>query len=215
MRHVKRLVAFILATVSMGLAGDTVPSKMTHLIVQMEGADFPKDSFAAKPKIMWRASNQYCRVDEEPDPAHGIHGRLIINEPDVWMANLLDNTARHIVDSGPTFNCRLPIFAFDAETLKTKLGELEFGRELEFFRNNGAKQVEGPKLSFPANYYDLKLAGNVLLLVERADIHAPIRIGLIRGDKTYMVIYSLWDNQVPFKLELFAKPVGMKVEEAK
>jgi hypothetical protein len=36
------------------------PTKMTHMIVQMSGTDIAKDSFAAQPKIYWRASNQYC-----------------------------------------------------------------------------------------------------------------------------------------------------------
>jgi hypothetical protein len=48
----------------------------------MSGTDIPDDSFAAKPKVYWRASNQYCRVDEEPDTEKGIHGRTVINEPD-------------------------------------------------------------------------------------------------------------------------------------
>src|ERR1700675_4257139 len=107
-----------------GVCADRAPTKMIHLIVQMSGTDVPGDSFAAKPKILWRASNQYCRIDEEPDPENGIHGRMIINEPDVWLINLADRTAKHMVDHGPTYNCKLPIFATDAETLKSKIGEL-------------------------------------------------------------------------------------------
>jgi hypothetical protein len=66
---------------------------MIHAIVQMSGPDFFAESLAAKPKIYWRASSQYCRIDEEPDPANGIHGRLIVNEPDAWLINLADQTA--------------------------------------------------------------------------------------------------------------------------
>jgi hypothetical protein len=44
------------------------PSQMIHAIVQMSGTDFSAESFAAKPKTFWRASKQYCRIDEEPDP---------------------------------------------------------------------------------------------------------------------------------------------------
>ncbi len=188
---------------------------MTHLSAQMSGPDIPPDSFAAKPKIIWRAANQYCRVDEEPDPEHGIHGRIIINEPDVWMVNLADNTARHFVDQGPTFNCKLPVFAFDQDALKTKIGELEFGHEVEFFQKNGAKRVEGPKLSFETNYYELTIEDSLLKLVEIPNIHAPLRVGLTRGDKTYVVKYLLWDDHVPFKADVFAKPSGVKIEDAK
>jgi hypothetical protein len=154
-------------------------------------------------------------VDEEPDPKEGIHSRIVFNEPDVWLINLADNTAKHLVDHGPTFNCKLPVFATDLETAKGKVGELEFGRELEFFQANGAKQIEGPKLEFETNYYEVVVGDSVLKLVERADIHAPILIGLIRGDKAFWVRYLLWDNQVPFKADLFAKPTGLKIEEPK
>lgn len=215
MRPLNLLAAFILAMSHTGWGVDTAPGKMTHLSVQMSGPDIPPDSFEAKPKIIWRASNQYCRVDEEPDVEHGIHGRIIINEPDMWMVNLEDNTARHMIDPGPTFNCKLPVFAFDADVLKTKIGELEFGRELEFFRSNGARRVDGPKLSFETNYYELKIEDTVLILVEVVNIHVPIRVGYARGDKKYMIKYLLWDDQVPFKAAIFAKPDGVKIEEAK
>jgi hypothetical protein len=198
-----------------GFQTSSMPTKMTNMIVQMSGTDIPAESFAAKPKVYWRASNQYCRIDEEPDPKNGIHGRMIINEPDVWLINLADSTAKHMVDTGPTFNCRLPIFATDQETAKSKLGELEFGRELEFFQANGATSVEGPKLEFEAKYYELTIGDSVLKLVERADIHAPLLIALIRGEKVLQARYLLWDDQVPFKADLFAKPTGVTIEELK
>jgi len=204
---------FTLAILSTGFCADDAPNKMTHLIAQMSGTDIPSDSFPAKPKTIWRASNRYCRVDEEPDPENGIHGRIVMNEPDAWLINLQDNTAQHIVDPGPTFNCRLPVFAFSQEVLKTKVGQLEFGRELEFFQSNGAKRVVGPKLSFEVNYYELEIEGAMLKLVERADIHAPLMVGIVLGDKSWMVKYLLWDDQVPFQATLFDKPTGANIKE--
>jgi hypothetical protein len=187
---------------------------MAHAIIQMSGSDISGDSFAAKPKTVWRATNQYCRVDEQPDPEKGIDGRLVVNEPDAWLINLANNTAKHLIDPGPTFNCKLPIFAMDSEIVKSKVGELEVGRELDFFHGNGAQLVDGPKLSFEAKYYELKVGDWVLHLVERVDIHAPILISLSRGDKTYQARYLLWE-QVPFKADLFATPIGVKLEEVK
>ncbi|MGB8013014.1 MAG: hypothetical protein WCF68_15480 [Terriglobales bacterium] len=203
----------VMAVSRAGVCADA-PTKMIHAIVQMSGTNISAESFAAKPKTFWRASNQYCRVDEEPDPANGIHGRLVVNEPDAWLINLADQTAKHVLDKGPTFNCKLPIFAFDAETVKSKLGELEIGRELDFFHANSAKLIDGPKLEFEARYYELKVADSVLRLVERVDIHAPILISMVKGDKAYEVRYLLW-TEVPFKADLFASPTGVKIEEAK
>jgi hypothetical protein len=192
------------------------PTMMIHVIAQMSGTDVPAGAFAGKPKTMWRASNSYCRIDEEPDPEHGLHLRTIMNEPNAWLVDLASNRAKHMVDPGPTFNCRMPIFAFDMSMVKGKIGELEYGRELEFFQKYGAKQVEGPKLeSFAANYYELTIDGMLLTLVERADTHAPIMIRLVQGEKITKVKYLLWEDQVPFKLDLFAKPTGVKMEEAK
>jgi hypothetical protein len=205
----------ILGLLGGGLQISSKPTKMTNVIVQMSGTDIPADSFAAKPKVYWRASNQYCGVDEEPDPDNNIHGRTVISEPDAWLINLADGTAKHLIDQGPTFDCKLPVFALDPETAKSKIGELEFGRELAFVQANGAKAVEGPKLEFKANYYELTVGDSVLKLVERADIGAPLLIALIRGNSIVQVRYLLWDDQVPFKANMFAKPTGVKIEEAK
>jgi hypothetical protein len=110
----------------------------------------------------------------------------------------------------------MPIFAFDSAMAKGKVGELEFGHELEFFQKNGAKQVDGPQLNeFKTNYYELTVDGMVLKLVERVDIHAPILVGLVQGQRITQVRYLLWEDQVPFKLDLFAKPTVVKMEEAK
>ena len=64
---------------------------MTKLIVRLESPEVPGQSFAAKPKTLYRAGTGYCRTEELPDPEHGIHGLMIINEPDVWMVNRLRN----------------------------------------------------------------------------------------------------------------------------
>jgi hypothetical protein len=186
------------------------------VMVQLSGTDIPAGAFAGKPKTMWRASNSYCRSDEEPDPERGLHLRTIMNEPDAWLVDLANSRAKHMVDPGPTFNCRLPIFAFDMAMFRGKIGELEYGHELDFFQKNGAKQVDGPKLeSFKATYYELTIDGMVLTLVERVDIHVPILIGLIQGQKVTQVKYLLWEDDVPFQKDLFAKPMGVTMEEAK
>ena len=130
--------------------GQQLPETMTKLSVRLQSPEVPDDSFGAKPKTMYRAGNRYCRTEEQPDHEHGIHGLLIINEPDVWMVNLFTKTAQHFVDSGPTFNCRMPMFIGDQEKsgadTKNPLLELEFGRELAYFKEKEATRREGPVL---------------------------------------------------------------------
>jgi hypothetical protein len=189
------------------------PKKMIHVVVQMRGTNISIGSFAAKPKVYWRASTQYCRVDEEPDLENKIHGRMIANEPDIWVSNLADKTAKHILDAGPAYACHLPIFAIDPELAKSEIAKLEIGHEVEFFRINGAKLIEGPKLTFPSECYKLVMEDVELTLVERTEDHAPVFIGLTRGPKSYKVSYLLWNDQLPFKSSLFSKPSDVRIQE--
>lgn len=212
MRYV--LIAIVVCLLSSFLCAGESPSEMTQLVVRMTGTSIPEDSFGAKPKRIWRSGIQYCRIEEEADPERGIHANVIINEPDIWMVNLADKTARHFLDEGSTLNCRLPIFATDAESAKGKLGELEFGHEFEFFSKNGAKVVDGPKWPFDVEFYQVEVGDNLLSLIVRADSHAPIRISLNNG-KTFRQVQYLAFDLVPFKADLFAKPTGVTIEEPK
>ena len=40
---------------------------MTKMVVQLQSATVPADSFAAKPKTMFRAGTEFCRIEEESD----------------------------------------------------------------------------------------------------------------------------------------------------
>jgi hypothetical protein len=79
--------------------------------VHREDPEIMTGSVLAQPKVMYRAGTKYCRVEEAEDSQNKIHGLFIVDEPDAWMINLYDKLARHVVDPGPTFNCKLPIFA--------------------------------------------------------------------------------------------------------
>jgi hypothetical protein len=211
-----RMLAKLAATLLLAsAAGVPTPTTMTHVIVHYSGGDIQPGSFAEKPKTFWRSGTSFCRVEEAADSEQNLHLLIVTNEPNSWLIDLANNRMKHMVDPGPTFNCRLPIFAFSQAMATGKIGQLEFGHELEFFRSHNATQKEGPDLkSFKALYYELQIDDDAKLeLVERADIQAPILIALIQGDKATTVRYSLWEDQLPFKPELFTPPTGMKVEE--
>jgi hypothetical protein len=142
--------------------GQEIPKTMTKIETVLQGPNIPAGSFATKPKVMYRAGTRYCRVEEAADTEHGVHGLLIVNEPDAWMVNLANKTARHIVDSGPTFDCHLPIFADDPD--KDASG-LEFGREMEFFKSRGATPREGSVLQGKqTTQYQVEIGGSKLAL---------------------------------------------------
>src|SRR5262249_27748599 len=146
LRHLYLLFALIgfllysqLVASSSGIAD--APS-MTRIVIRASGPRIPAESFAAKPKTFYLAGDKYGRVEEELDREQGIQGRFITNEPDIWIVNLVTKTAQHIVDHGPTFNFHAPIVWTPKIHGQPELGaefkELDFGKELQFFRERGA-----------------------------------------------------------------------------
>jgi hypothetical protein len=195
------------------------PKTMTKMVVQLQSPDAPAGSFAARPKTMLRAGTQFCRVEEEPDPEHGIHGVMIISEPDVWMVNLADKSARHIVDPGPTFNCRMPMFAGLLQGLpedeSKQIASLEFGGELEFFKGKGATPQQGAVLQTKQTVvYKLQFGELTVALFTYGTPERPLAVALSRGEKREIFWYSGY-GQVDFDPKLFAKPEHVAIEEAK
>jgi hypothetical protein len=214
----KRACLFACLLTSAVLAQEP-PKTMTKLVVQLQSADLPSDSFAAKPKTMFRAGTQFCRVEEEPDTEHGIHGMVIINEPDVWMVNLTTMTAQHVVDSGPTFNCRLPILGAEASDLPSdqakEVGELEFGHELEFFKSKGATPQQGMVLQTKQTIlYRLQFGDSIVALFTYGAPERPLAVAWTRGEKKEIFWYSGY-GQMDFDPKLFGKPEHVKIEESK
>lgn len=210
MKHLPLLISACLLS---GLSFSQEPPKeMTKIEVQLQGPDIPANSFRAKPRTMYRAGSRYCRVEEALDSEKGIHGLLIINEPDYWVADLINKTARHGVDPGPTFNCRMPLFADDPE--KEAAG-LEFGLEMEFFKAKGATPHEGAILqNRKTTQYQVEIGGSKLALFTYGTPERPLAVGRVRGDKGEIFWYSGY-GRVPFDATLFARPDGMKIEEVK
>jgi hypothetical protein len=216
----KSLILFMITLVARVIGfGQQSPEVMTRLAVKLESPEVPEGSFAAQPKIMFRAGAGYCRTEEVPDPEHGIHGLMILNEPDAWMVNLLTKTAQHLVDSGPTFNCRLPIFRGEQvkspADLRRPLLELEFGRELEYFKGRGAAPQKGPVLrDEPTTVYAVDIGDSQLFLFTTGTPERPWAVARQHGNLREIYWYGAYD-QLPFDPKLFAKPEGVKIEEAK
>jgi len=193
---------------------------MTKLVVRLQSSEFPETSFASQPKTMYRAGTGYCRIEEFPDLENGIHGLVIMNEPDTWMVNRLNKSAKHFVDEGPTFNCRMPVFVDQVrsvEDTKTKLMQLEFGRELAYFKRNGATESEGPVLQGkPTKAYSLEVEDCTLFLITTGTPERPVAIARDRAEpknrETYW--YGAFE-QVPFDIKLFEKPQGVTIEDVK
>jgi hypothetical protein len=187
------------------------PKTMTKLEVAVEGPQIAAGSFAAKPKTMFRAGSRYCRIEEQADTENKIHGLMIINEPDFWMVNLWDKSARHGVDPGPSFNCKMPIFADDSK----EVSALEFGLEMDFFRSKDAARHEGVVLQGKqTTQYQVEIGGSKLALFTYGSPEHPLAVGRVRANSGEIFWYSGY-GEVPFDAKLFTKPEGVKIQEIK
>lgn len=195
------------------------PTTMTKLEVRLQSPDAPEGSFSALPKVMYRAGAGYCRIEEAPDPEHGIHGLMILNEPDAWMVNLLSKSARHMVDTGPTFFCHLPMFSDAKEQSSTdpklRVSALEFGRELDYFKSMGALPKPGPVLQGQkTTAYLTNVGTTVLVLFTYGPSGFPLAVTRKIGDKSDTWWYSGY-GEIPFDAKLFSRPTGVAIEDQK
>jgi hypothetical protein len=191
------------------------PKTMTRLVVRLESAELKPGSFASKPRTFYRATANYCRIEEAPDPDNDIQGMIIMAQPDVWMVNLATKQGRHLLISGP--GCRLPIFTMQevkaAPDLKHPLLDLEFGRELEFFKNKAKSPEAGPVLQGkPTKLYTVKLEDSELLLFTTGTPEVPLAVILKKSSGEYTYTYDSYE-QLPFNAKLFSKPEGVAIRE--
>jgi hypothetical protein len=216
-----RLLLFCLVT-AIGLGQQTPnqpsPATMTKLVVRLQSPDVPEGSFSAQPKTMYRAGSRYCRIEELPDTEHGIHGLVIINEPDAWLVNLLTKTAQSQLDPGPTFNCRLPTFTSavrSATDTSNQITALEFGRELTYFHGKGATSRPGPILQGKSTImYTVEIDDSQLLLFTSGTPEKPVAVARQHGKKREAYWYGVYE-ELPFDPKLFTKPDDIKVENSK
>jgi hypothetical protein len=134
------IVALLALPVSAAGAAACAPEKMVRIVTRDATPGIDPQSFAALPKTLYRIGNGRGRVEEVPDPARGVHGLIVVNEPDGWIVNLHDRTGRHVVDPGPSLTFRAPIL--DGGELPAPLRELEFGCELAFVQAYAPKPIE-------------------------------------------------------------------------
>ncbi|HEY2118066.1 MAG TPA: hypothetical protein VGH37_02685 [Candidatus Acidoferrum sp.] len=184
--------------------------------VRLVSSDVDQQSFAAKSKVLYRAGHQYCRTEEAPDAPNGIHGLVIINEPNAWLINLETKTGQHFIDPGPTFNCRLQIFApigtKDAPDMLTN--DLEFGRELEFFQKLGNAQAGPTVQGKETSVYIVEIGTTALGLPTYGTPERPLTISRKYGNHTEIFWYDNYED-VSFDSKLFVIPEGITMEEVK
>ena len=208
------LAAYFASLIYAQTAENQLPSTMLKIEVRLSGPGIKPRSHAALPRKIYRAGAHYARIEDPPDARQQIQKLVIIAEPDAYNVNLIDRTGSHAVDQGGPNDLHLPVvLPFDPKHKLANLDRLEFGNELAFFKDAGAKKEAGPIINAkPTDAYRLTTDAGGATLVVRSGTDVPIKLSWHTSEGTYTYEYILYQT-VPFDASLFAKPPGIRFKE--
>lgn len=191
-------------------ANPAKPDTMSKLVVRLSGPGIRPGSMAALPKTIYVAPPHYARIEDPPDAREGIEKLTIIAEPDAYSVNLIGKKGTHAIDEGGTNDLHVPIILpFDLKHSCGGVDRVEFGTELDFFKQTGAKKEAGPIINAkPTDQYVLKDAR----LVVNPETQKPIKLIWNCGSGEYTYEYITVD-ELPFDPKLFQKPAGIQWKE--
>lgn len=207
------VVAAGLMTSAPSCRGQCEPARMVKVVFKDSTPGVDSSSFAAKPKTLYRLGIKYGRLEEELDAQNGIHGLMVINEPDVWMINLASKTGRHIVDSGPTFEFHSPVIASNKDP--KEIIALEHGCEFAYMKAKG-KQVTSGVVRDGTNVDEYELVAGPMKVVVgfKHGTQRPVFAELFKGPElSHRLTYLEYDTDLPPNTELFTKPTGATIQE--
>ena len=213
-----------LLSVSKLTFGADTNQTMTKIVYRDISTNVLSNSFAAQPRTLYRMGEKYNRSEEAPDPVLGIHGLIIINEPDAWMINLMDKTGTHMVDGGPTYvvhDCIVsPSSKSQAEFQAFKASSIsgfEFGKEMEFLKKHKAKK-SGPLSIGGVSYdrYELTIDDYSIEMFAKngAEIPYQLKISKEQSQISYLQ-YDTYRTDLQPDLSLFKPPAGIEISETR
>jgi len=191
------------------MAAHAVEEKMLYVEYRLVSKKITADSFDAQIKKVWRIGKDYLRFEDAPNPQTKIHGLIIVAEPDIWIVDRNSNQAQHTVDPGPELKIHFPLFASETSP---KLRELEFGKELEYFRVNNAKELPAQDVDgFKCKVFRLEMDDREVLLFLKTD-DTPLQIAVKSPEYEYAMRFLRYEpNRKADKL-LFQLPPGVQIK---
>lgn len=211
-----RFATFTLAAFAMtapAYAATCAPSKLVHIVLTDVTPGVQVGSFGAKPRTYYRIGNDKLRIEEAPDQQNGIHGLIVVAEPNIWMINLFDDTGKHIVDPGPTFNAVAPVIAIRG--LPAKLSGLQLGCEAEFLAANALTPTSTERVGNAVfKVYRISDGDDAIELLERHGTTPAYARYYHQGKLSLELRYDLYETGLPPDPNLFMPPNGVPMSES-
>lgn len=163
----------------------------------------PPGSPELQHRKLWLVGTKYLRFEDVPNPQTGVHGLIIVSEPDIWFIDRKTRSGKHNIDPGPTYAVHFPMFPNEDSP---RIKQLEFGREREFFETNGAR--EGAKQTIDGvtcRVFTLRIDERDLTLYVRGD-GKPFQVAISDGEVTYGIRIIRHEANMDPDLSLFRPP---------
>lgn len=207
------LVAVVLSFTARASATTCAPAQLVHVTITDITPGIDPASFAAQPRNYYRTGSDKMRIEEAIDAANGIHGVIVVAEPNIWMANLYDNTGKHAVDPGPTFFAKAPVFGM---MLSGKLAGFELGCEVDFIAMNSLKPLRVERVGGVSHdVYRIEDAADAIEILERSGTNTPAFARYFhQGNLAIIVRYDLYVTNLPNDSSLFLPPPNVRYTEA-
>lgn len=203
----KKILPFLLLLLP--LASLAADDKMLYAEYKLVSDKIAPNSFDAQVKKIWRIGDSYLRFEDAPNPQTKVHGLIIVAEPDIWIADRNTNKAQHTVDPGPNYKIHFPLFA--SETSE-KLRELEFGKEFDFFQENGARELEATEVDgFKCKVYQVDLDDRQVRLYMKTD-QTPLQVEVKSPQYTYALRFLRYEPNRKADKALFQLPPGFQAQ---
>jgi hypothetical protein len=190
------------------------PPKLVHVVVANVTPGIDPTSFNAQPRVFYRIGSDRLRMEEAVDAVNGIHELIVVSEPNVWMANLYDGKGKHIVDPGPTFLAKAPVFGI--EGLSAKFMSLEFGCEADFIAKYAPTPVRSEQVGNERyDVYRVDDGSDAVEILERPGSGIPALARYYQhGNLVVVLRYLLYETGLPNEPELFTPPPNVQYTEA-
>lgn len=185
------------------------PKTVVKMVVRDISPSVPKDSFAAKPKTLYRSGVGYARLEAPLNPEKKEQLLVIVHEPTIWTIDLVSKTGQILKDTEGGFH--VPVWS--GATIPEPLEGLEYGMELEFLKKHKAVKTASRSGSILCDSYTLKRSGYEVVLMVKTGTQIPLEIRILKDSKIAMDdYYDSYEIGLPFDPVLFQVPEGVKIE---
>lgn len=201
---IRSLFALLLLACSFAVQAQ---EKMLYVEYRVMSPKLPPSSTETQVRKLWLVGDKYMRFEDVPNVETGVHGLIIVAEPDIWILDRKTNKGQHSVDPGPSYAVHFPMLATETSE---RLRRLEFGNELAYFQQNGARELANQVLDgVNCTVFALDMDEHELFLYVRKD-GKPFQITVKTDASEYSVRIVKYEPGSQPDLNLFRPPVGAR-----